>query len=564
MALGRLFQLALAVTRKILGDQQYDFNVAVAERLDQELPGPTTILSEPQDGLASFAATNSLCEPNLAFADWTATQNTRRFAHQGGTDKQLDDATLLNPLGNSAGVGEFRYQFVLPPGSDGGTFFIDLNEAASKNVTIGLYDTNMATVLASQVCATSPAFKQFSVSFPAHSAQPSPHLYGLFVQTNVGGVQASPGAAYALFVPSFPSSALGTGTFAPDPITKQLNFVRIRLGQAMALGNQLGGINSGLYPRVNGFAGYSIETDAGSVAVEGFNLAQDGTLYTFENGQPLARIGSAVLIPNGGLGMVDVPLLPSASGQSNSFKVTAGSANGFIPATSLAAGGNVCAPRALYLSGAASYSITPARTRQRCIISGDSVTGGSLATDPGFNGWFVRFREWYPGDVIVDGLASQSLLSCVGPGNLPEIQKIYAQYLALSNPTDIVIDLGNNDYLQATGGNGWTAAVFQAALQSVTVNLLALAPQARIWLKSLGITQSEGVANGAGSTPIDYVNATAAVVTTLNDPRVRFIDGRGALFWVLADLLDVVHPSTVGHGKGAEGMIAAFSAVFAM
>jgi hypothetical protein len=564
MALGKLFQLALAVTRKILADQQYDFNIAVARELDGELPGPFTNLSNPSDGLASFGAVNSMCEPNLAFPDWTATQATRRFAHQGGTDLQLDDATLLNPLGNAAGVGEFRYQFVLPPGSDGGTFFIDLAEANSRNVTIGIYDTNMVTVLASVICSTSPAFKTFSISLPAHTGLQSPHLYGLFVQTNVGAVQASPGAAYAKFVPTFPTAALGVGTFAPDPTTKQLNFVRIRLDQSMALGNQLASFNSGLYPRVNGLTDYTIETNSATVAVEGFNLATDGVLWTLQNGQPLAQIGSAVLIPNGGLGLVDVPLLAAADKSTQAFRVRAGTSSGPIDAANLAQGPNLTAPRAFYVQGSASYSITPNRGESRCIISGDSVTGGNSATALGFNGWFARFREWYPGEVIIDGIASQSLLFCVGPGNDPNRQLIFAQYLARSKPTDIVIDLGNNDYLNATGPNAWNAAAFQLALTGVVTNLLALAPQARIWLKSLGITQDEGLANGAGSTPANYATATLNVVTAINDPRVIGIDGRGALFWTGAQLADVVHPNTLGHGMGAEAMIAAFNAVFAL
>lgn len=503
-------------------------------------------------------AVNSMIESNLSAPGWTATQSTRRFANTGlAVSGQFLFTTTLNPIGNASGVGEFRYQFILPPGSSGATFAISLAEPSSKAVTIGIYDSDMSAVLATKVCATSATFQTFSIALPANTGIPTPHLYAVFVQTNIGSVQASPSACNATLTPTFSTAV--TGTFAPDATTGLPNFVRLVLSQSLATCNTLAGVNGGLYPRVNGYAEYPILTNASTVAIEAFNIAADGVLWAMQNGAPLLKVGSGVIIPNGGLGMQDVSLNGSASSM-RSFKVRSGTASGAITAVQLASGGNLTAPRALYLPGTAAYSIAPSHPLRLCIISGDSVTGGSGATNPGFQGWFARFREWYPGEVVIDGLVSQSLITYVGPGDLPQQQKIYAQYLARGCPSDIVIDLGNNDYVLGT----WSAAAFQQALTGVAVNLLALAPQANIWLKSMGITQSqEATANGAGSTPPQYRAATLAVVTAMNDPRVRYIDGIGALFWLNTDLIDIVHPNTTGHGKGAEAMIAAFTAVYA-
>ena len=563
MALGRFFQLALAVTRKILKDQQYDFNVAIARFIDEEFPGPFSIISDPADGLRSFGAVNSLCEPNFGYPDWTATQSTVRFPHVGLTDLQHLDSCLLNGLGAAVAPGEYRYQFVLPAGSTGATFSLDLAEPSSKPVTIGFYDTNMSTVLASKVLATTPGFQTFSVSFT--NAFPSPHLYGMFVQTDVGGVQAQPSAAYARLVPTFPTGTFGTGPFAKDPVTHGLNFRRLGLTQAMAFGNQLAGVNSGLYPRVNPFSEYTVHTNGGVAAVEAFNIASDGVLWTFQNGQPLQKIGDAVSIPNGGLGLVELLLAVAADKSTQPFRVRAGEGSGPASLATLGTGTNLVAPRALYLPGSAALFVVPKKSStKRGILYGDSITGGNLAAEPGFQGWFSIFREWYPGELIVDASASTALLNLVGPGDLPQSQKLFAQYLARSAPTDIILDLGTNDYAQGSGGNAWTAAAFQTALLGVVTNLLALAPQARIWLKSIGITTLEGVANGAGSTPPQYRAVPAAVAAAVNDPRVIAIDATGAGFWTAAQLVDPFHPNETGQGMGAQAMIGIFAAAFAI
>jgi len=563
MALSTLFQLALPITRRIQPKKLYDWIIAVSQLLDEELPGPLTILSEPGDGLRSGNVLNSACEPNLSFPEWFDVNSARKFAHTA-TDLQLLDATRLNPLGAGAGNAEYRFAALLVPGADGGTLSFDIAEAASKNVTIGIYDSNFATVLASLVCATSPAFKTFSVSLPAHSGVAN-HIYGLFLQCNVGGVQATPDVANAKWIQTFPTAALGTGTFAADPITKGLNFVRISLSQAMAIHNQLVGNNSGVYPYVNSQADYSIETNAQSVAVEGYNLASDGLLWTFLNGSPLLKSNA---IPNGSLGIQDFPFSALSTRSTQTFKVRAGAAAGPITNGQFGTGSLITAPRALYLPAGSSYALTPARGRGRCFILGDSIANGFQATNAGFQGAYARFREWYPGEVILDAINSQSFFNYVGsaapPQDHPDLQLKLAQYACRSNPTDIVFTLGANDYLNATGVTQWTAAAFETALRGWAVNCMALAPQARIWIKSMGITQVEGVANAAGSTPANYRTACSNVVTALADPRVIFIDGLGALMPILGDLVDVVHPSTNGQQKYGEGMISAFAAVFAI
>jgi len=534
------------------------------DELSTNLPGPFSSLSDTGDGLRSGTIRNSLCEQNLSFPEWVATSSTRRFAHMS-TDSQLLDAVQLNPLGNAAGNGEFKYPFVLPPGSNGCTFTIDLAEAASKNVTIGIYDSNFSTVLASQVCATAATFRTFNVSLPSGTGVPVNHLYWLFVQTNIGAVQATPFAANAKCVPTFPTATFGTGTFAADPVTKALNFRRITLSQALSAHNQLNGVNSGLYPYLNGYGEFSIELTSNFIAVEAYNFGSAGVYGTFLNGGPLLESN---VVPNGTLGMQDYSLAQSDDLTSQIFKVRTSPASGPLNTTNMGTGAILTVPRVFYLPGGASFTMIPARGQQRCIVAGDSITLGFQATSPTFQGWFSRFREWYPGEVIADAYQSQGFLNYVGsatpPQDHPQLQLLYAQYLCRRNPTDIIFDLGVNDYINGNATNVWTAAAFETALLGLVVNLMALAPQARIWLKSMGITTLEAVANAAGSTPPNYRTAVSNVVTAIADPRVIFIDGTGALFYVVGDLVDTVHPNTAGQQKAGEAMIAAFQAAFAI
>lgn len=528
---------------------------------NQALPGPLSILTDPADGIRSGTILNSMCEPNVSFPEWTDVNSARKFANLS-TDTQFLDATRLNPLGAGAGNAEYRFPALVVPGADGATFSVDIAESNSKPVTIGIYDSNFATVLASKVCVTTPGFKNFSVSLPAHSALQN-HIYGLFIQCNVGAVQATPDVANAAFTPSFPTAALGTGTFAPDPVTKKLAFVRIALSQSMSIHNQLCGVNSSVYPYVNSQAQYAIETNSNSICIEGYNFASDGFLWLFLNGLPFIKSNA---IPNNSLGAQDFNITQNDTKTTQTVRVSATGAAGPITNQQYGTAAFITAPRAIYLPAGASHSLIPARGQQRCIVTGDSIANGVSATNPVFQGAYARFRQWYPGEVILDCVNSQSFFNYVGsaapPQNHADLQLQFAQYLVRSKPTDIVFALGANDYLNATGVTQWTAAAFQTALTGLVSDLLALAPQARIWIKSMGITTVEGVANGAGSTPPNYRTAASAVVAAINDPRVIFIDGLGANMYVAGDLVDTVHPNTNGQQKYGEAMIAAFGAVF--
>jgi hypothetical protein len=141
-------------------------------------------------------------------------------------------------------------------------------------------------------------------------------------------------------------------------------------------------------------------------------------------------------------------------------------------------------------------------------------------------------------------LASQALFNYLGPGNDPVKQFALASSVCKKKYNHLIIELGVNDKVN----NLWTAADFELALRGFVQNCLALNPEGFIWIQSPCITTSEG-ANGLGSTMPNYRTACSNVVTFVADPRVVFVDGLGALFYVAGDLADVVHPNTVGQGK---------------
>ncbi len=563
--MGTLLNLSLMLgTRvtRVVNSQLYDWILAVTNFIEDfnQQPAGIANVGDASGGLRSSGADaiNNLIESNISFPEWANPQGTRKLTHIKTIDTVLD-GTWVNPLANTGGVGEFNHIMTPCPGSTGGTFGVRMvmpTGVANNTVQLLLLDTNGATVLLSTVVTVTQQPTTYTLVCPGLVPN---HLYFLAIRTNHAAQQANPIINVCSFTPNG-----GTGTFAFDPVTGQPNFVRLGLSQNLATGNHLAGWFSNVYAFVNTAADYILNTNARTFAVEAYNNASDGQFWCLYGGKPYKESN---VIPNGGLNIqdfTDLPLVQNASTDIDldprpvTLTVRCGIATGPVTGATpnpWGAKALITVPRAIYVPGGAAFAFQQNNADATCIYTGDSTSVGAGNVDAGFQGFAIGMRDWYPGNVICESYISQALFNFVGAGNDPAKQKNYALYLSRNRPRDHVFDLALNDK-GVTGVGLWPVAQFQAALLGVVTNLLNFNPDARIWLKSPCITTIEG-ANNLGDTMPNYRTAIQAVVTTLNDVRVNFIDGLGANFAVVGDLLpgDPVHFNATGLAKNREAML---------
>jgi hypothetical protein len=112
MALGTLFRLALAVTRRILPDEQYDFNIAVAKKLDESGADVVfaTVNKATTDPLGRLVDAPLSLIQNLGADALVYVKSKRDFYRWDPTSTVAPDPgpnQIVNPTANGANPGRF-------------------------------------------------------------------------------------------------------------------------------------------------------------------------------------------------------------------------------------------------------------------------------------------------------------------------------------------------------------------------------------------------------------------------------------------------------------------------
>jgi len=192
--------------------------------------------------------------------------------------------------------------------------------------------------------------------------------------------------------------------------------------------------------------------------------------------------------------------------------------------------------RAVYLPAGANVSLRTKRnaSNRRVVMYGDSITvGGGVSPNAGFEGIFGQLKARFPGDAAMVASQGRQLHDdCATSG----AQAAFAKNLLFTDPTDIIIFIGTNDYFLAT----WTATAFGTALTGLLADLVAGQPNIRITVIPLQ-ANSLPSPNANGDTTATF----NAAITTAVGTQSQATQITTALY-TLAQTVDGVHPGVEG------------------
>lgn len=438
-------------------------------------------------------------------------------------------AHQLNPLGAASGQGRFSVLFYVPFAATWSFNVPAAVPSGTSTIKLVLYATDQATPVASQVFTVTTTEQTFSLGF----AYAPGFQYMAEIQVNDTGQQAKP---YIGRVTLTPSAFAGTGVFGAA-------WKRIRIHGGMLAGSAaIGQWSLGQFFDHTPHADLSFLTDATTFAVESYQVSSDGLTGCLVDGLELPQLSAMA-----GKIVSQVRTLPASLPRAvRNITVRSGMAGGLSAGTML---------RAIYVPASAAVIFPPTTATRRLCIVGDSVTNGSVATIPIYQGWVARLKKRYAGTTIVDAYPGRGLFH---DAQTAAIQKASALRLAQLHLSDLIIALGTNDY---NNGGLWSAASFGTAYGAFLDFFHGMSPATRVWCQSSILKNGEG-ANSFGSTLGDYRTQVQTVATNASRaPWCNFVDGTGAtglsagLWPVLGDLPDNLHPNNTGHGKIGQAWI---------
>lgn len=480
----------------------------------------STELCTPTFGKPGYDIDSVVCQ-DMSQGEWENPFGVTCYANQGYGSGYA---------GTIIGANLFRTCFAVPSGSTTGTVTVLVSAVSgTATLTVTLYASNLVTVLATKTFALTTQPQSCQMALTGLS---SAIYYGLGVQstalTNVQLVSLRPWG--------------GSGVFADE-------FIRIRPYGGMfgstSYPTVLAG-SGGLIPAHGRLADCDIQTDAPRLAVECYS----NTVETFGP----ARVGS--MVDGEPIGVTAPFTFSSISYQDVPLTVTPGDPHVrtvTVRAHPLGVIGQGCYIRGIYLPRAALTRVVPQLSSQRFVAIGDSITCGYInASDPHFRSWPARLRTQYQGTVALLANGGEELFN-VAPD--AATQASFAFGVAQMQPTDVLIALGVNDFLQAH----WAAAAFGVAYAAVVDNIHVYAPYARVWCQSpllLSAPASEA-ANGAGSTLGNYRTQIQTIGQAgARAPWCHFVDGTGGTF-PQTQGSDGIHPTLDGHAQYGQAVVAA-------
>ncbi len=186
-----------------------------------------------------------------------------------------------------------------------------------------------------------------------------------------------------------------------------------------------------------------------------------------------------------------------------------------------------------------SFSVETPVINNRLLIYGDSISGGSLSTNPESDGYGQLLRNEYGYNVMLESWGNRSFYEDV---HTSELRNSFVSRIASYTPSTIWLAIGTNDY----GYYKWSAASFGIAYAAVVDALHIALPASRIICQTPIIRGGEA-ANSLGDTLDDYRDQ----ITTICNAQIwtTLVDGKTIL--ATSDLIDGVHPTTAGHAKYA-------------
>jgi hypothetical protein len=462
--------------------------------------------------------------------------------NQAITEGVYQAAHQLNPNGGAGSTGRFNALFTVPYS---GTWSFTVPAAVPTSTStfkLLIIDSNLATVLFSQVFTLTTTEQTFSLS----STGLVPGQYYLVdIQVNDTGQQAKP---YVGRVKMTPSAFASSGLFSKA-------WKRIRIHGGMLNGtSHAAQWNAGILLQHSPHADLTFLTNASEFATEVFvnNGGGAGELGCLVDGRELP-IDSGITTAQISIRTRTLPA--SLPRKVRAVTVRAGQGGGANLGTFF---------RALYLPSSASFSLVPLVSSKRLCIVGDSIANGSSSTIPMYQSWAARIKKRYPGSVVMDTFPSRTFYQ---EANTAALYKALAMKLAQLQLTDLWLALGVNDYATAP----WSAATFGTTYAAFLDFFHGLSPLTRVWCAS-PIVKAVESANGLG----DTLGAFRTVIHTAADdasrvPWAKKIDGSGATgatagYWpALGDLSgDGVHPGNLGHAKMGQATVVEMDAAGAL
>lgn len=173
------------------------------------------------------------------------------------------------------------------------------------------------------------------------------------------------------------------------------------------------------------------------------------------------------------------------------------------------------------------------------VLLGDSIACGAYADVENKNGWVALLRNAATVPVALHGYGGWDLYDNGDDGTK---RQAVADLITGKSPSRIYLAIGTNDY----GFQPWTAGAFGAAYGDLLDRLHAGAPTAKIVAQTPIVRANEDTPNSRGSTLQDYRDAIAAAQAS-RAAWCQLVDGRGLVR--LANLVDGVHPTTLGHAE---------------
>lgn len=450
------------------------------------------------------------------------------YPNQALTRATFRSAHQLNPNSGATGTGRWNVLFTVPYTSTWSVIVPAAMPSGTSTMKLLFYDSNLSTVLTSQVVNLTTQEQSFSLSYSGFIPG---NYYLAEAQVNDSSQQANPYMGKWRLAPS----TFGTGVFAKP-------WKRIRAHGAMLSGTSvIASWNSGNFMQHSPHAELSFTSNCTTYAVETFvnNAGAAGQLSYAIDGLDV-DVGAA--LADAKLNIEQRTVTTLVTGEERRHTVRAGPAGGNQLGTFF---------RALYLPADASFSIAPVTGGKKLCIVGDSIANGSLATIPLLQGWGAWVRRRYPGTTVFDTFPSRTFYQ---EANSAALYKAFALKLAQLQLTDLWLALGVNDKLTAP----WTAAAFGTNYALFLDFFHGLSPWTRVWCQSpINGSAATEAANGLGDTLGAFrtqIHTAAADPTRV--PWCNKVDGSGATgvsagFWPgTGDLnVDGVHPVNSGHGK---------------
>ena len=484
---------------------------------------------------------NSYAVGNLADEQWEQTFPLSsgymvRSVDQGD-NAPWADSQQANPYANAAAFSYRAFRSAAPPGAT----------AATACATWKL-PTGIASAVPSLILASSTT--------PTIIASLTPALTSNYVTNCVTGA-VSAGTEYLALV-AMNNADAGAGADAGTSVQAQAEVSRVTLTYAGAAGPVLNG------PFVRVPALPQTMADNG----QGFDLTERG--YRHSSGSRFViRTGAPQLVieqwcNNTGSSVGTTPLNTVIKVNGRIFTSLAPPNNAgtlyyqTIDVSSLPLGPNtieIIEPatyqpgsamlgtflRAVYVptqfEPATVVSTTPAAPFRRMVAYGDSTSNGYFTSIT--QSWPLRVRDGYPGSVQIEAYAGRQLAyDCSSAATC----LAFAKHLAASNPNDVWINIGTNDW----GNAAQSPATFGTNYGLLLTDLHAILPGAQIYAQDPLIRNLEWVAV-SGALLSDY-RAQIGAACAPDSPWCRHVYGAGII--ALTDLgVDGIHPSISGYDK---------------